>query len=121
MSYENEYLKYEERSRIVSIYWAGVFVWTGLVFGFDALFQLPSIGSATVWTWVVLGAGLFGTLINIFYSLSTETVNPRSSDWFWSGFWLIIGLSGIFTVDLFWPLVLVIVGTLALIGALRRR
>lgn len=121
MSYEYKYYKSPERRRVESIYWAGVFVWAGLIFGFDILFALPQIGAATTLTWFVVGAGLFGLMLDVYYAASPETINPRPNDWLWSGFWLVIGLSGFFTADIFWPLVSMIVGSIALAGALRRR
>ena len=120
MSYERKYYKNAERTRAESIYWAGVFVWAGLVFGFDILFSLPQIGAASTLTWVVIGAGLYGVMLDAYYAASPETINPRPSDWLWSGFWLVIGLSGFFTTDLFWPLVMVIIGFIALVSGLRR-
>lgn len=120
MSYEYEYYKNAERDQAQRIYWAGVFVWAGLIFAFDLLFSLPHIGVATTWTWVVAGAGLYGMFLNAYYALSHESINPKPSDWLWSGFWLVIGLSGFFTTNLFWPLVLIIVGGIVLAGEFRR-
>lgn len=121
MSYEYNDYRNAERRRAESVYWAGVFMWAGLVFGYDILFALPQIGTASALTWFVVGAGLYGLLINAYYAASPETINPRPNDWLWSGFWLVIGLSGFFTAGIFWPMVSLIVGSIALAGALRRR
>jgi hypothetical protein len=120
MSFEKMFSESKERSRVEAIYWAGVLIIAGLVFGANGLSLLPEIGNADAWTYVIFGAGLYGTLMNIFYVSSPDTYNPRTWDWAWSGFWLVVGLGGFFTIDMFWPLVLILIGGFALVSALRK-
>lgn len=110
----------EERSRVKRIYWAVVIIWAGVIMGANGLGVLPVIGHADSWTYVIIGAGLIGTLLNISYAASPETLNPTSWDWIWSGFWLAIGVSGFFNLRIFWPLAFLLIGVFALIAALKK-
>lgn len=118
MTTEQFFSRIERRSRAESLYWAGVLIWAGLVFGANSLGYLPQIGSADVWSWVFIGAGLYGTLLNLYSSSLPDSVTT-TWDYIWSGFWLVIGLSGLFAFDMFWPLVLVLIGLSVLIKAFR--
>ena len=109
--------KIDRRFRAESLYWAGVLVWAGLVFGANSLGYLPQIGSADVWSWVFIGAGLSGTLLNLYSSSLPDSVTT-TWDYIWSGFWLLLGLSGLFAIDMFWPFVLVLIGGVTLIKAI---
>jgi hypothetical protein len=119
MSVEKMFSQLEKRSRVETLYWAGVLIWAGLVFGASSLGSLPQIGSADAWSWVFLGAGLYGTTLNIYYASSPDTMNPLPSDYIWSGFWLLVGLSGFLVANIFWPIALLVVGAVVLINALR--
>ena len=118
MTIEHIFSKFERRSRAESLYWAGVLVWAGLVFGANSLGYLPQIGSTDAWSWVFIGAGLYGTLLNLYSSSQPESVTT-SWDYIWSGFWLLLGLCGLFAVDMFWPLVLVLIGGVTLTKVFR--
>jgi len=118
MTTEQFFSKIERRSRAESLYWAGVLVWAGLVFGANSLGFLPKIGSADAWSWVFIGAGLFGTFMNLYHSTIPDTVTT-TWDYIWSGFWLLLGLSGLFAIDIFWPLVLILIGLTLLTKAIR--
>jgi hypothetical protein len=120
MSLEKMFSESKERSRVEAIYWAGVLIWAGLVFAISSMGFLPEVGDADAWTYVIFGAGLYGTLLNVYYVSSPDTYNPRTWDWAWSGFWLVVGLSGFFTIDMFWPLALIFVGVVALVTAIRK-
>ena len=111
----------EERHYLETLYWAGVLIWAGLVFMADSLAILPQIGQADVWSWLFFGAGLYGTLGNLYRLASANWSNPTAWDYIWSGFWLILGLGGLTNADVFWPLVLVLVGVVALANTLLRR
>ena len=111
----------EERSRVKGIYWAVVLIWAGCVLSINGLGVLPQIGRADAWTYVILGAGLFGTLMNVFYVSSSDTPNPKAWDWIWSGFWLVIGMGGFFDIEMFWPLALILMGVIAMVTAIRKR
>jgi hypothetical protein len=110
MNIEEMVDKMEVRKRYEGLYWAGALIWAGLVFGADSLGVLPQIGQADAWTWLFVGVGLYGTLINIYGTVSPDLDITTSGDYLWSGFWLLIGLSGFFVVDLFWPVVLILIG-----------
>ena len=118
MATENILSKVERRSRAETLYWAGVLIWTGLVFGADSLGLLPQIGNVEAWSWVFIGAGLYGTSMNLYSSTLPDSITT-TWDYIWSGFWLLIGLSGLFAIDVFWPLVLVLVGLSVLVKAFR--
>jgi hypothetical protein len=120
MTVENMFEDMKERAQIERVYWAGVLIWAGLVFGADVLGALPVIGSADAWSWVFLGAGLFGMLGTGYRSISPDILDPTGWDYIWSGFWLLVGLSGFVTTNLIWPLALVVIGVIALIGVFRR-
>jgi hypothetical protein len=108
----------QERQFLETLYWAGVLIWAGLVFLANSLEILPQIGEADPWSWVFFGAGLYGTLGNLYRLASPNWSSPTTWDYIWSGFWLIVGLGGVTNVDLFWPLVLVLVGVVALANTL---
>ena len=119
MSAEKMFTKVEERSRMEAIYWAGALIWAGLAFGADSLGFLPQIGNADVWNWVFIGVGLYGTALNLYSSSLSDTVTT-TWDFIWSGFWLVLGISGLFAIDMFWPLVLVLIGAVTLVKSFRR-
>ena len=118
MFYKEISTKFEKRANAEAIYWAGVLIWAGLVFGANSLSLLPQVGSADAWSWLFIGAGLYGTLMNIFSSAMPDSVTT-TWDYIWSGFWLVLGLRGFFTIDIFWPIVLVLIGLVALVKAFR--
>lgn len=120
MSIEKMISEREERSRVKGIYWAVVLIWAGLVFSASGLGFLPEIGNVDAWAYVIFGGGLFGTLMNVFYVSSTDTPNPKSWDWIWSGFWLVVGLGEFFDIKMFWPMALIIIGAIALVTAIRK-
>ncbi|HSG16162.1 MAG TPA: hypothetical protein VLE70_07560 [Anaerolineae bacterium] len=111
----------KERSRLESLWWAGALIWAGLVFAADSLGQLPQIGESDAWTWVFLGAGLYGMLGNLYRIANSNSPNPTAWDHIWSAGLLIIGLAGMPPVDIFWPLILVLVGVVILAETLFRR
>jgi hypothetical protein len=104
-----------ERRNIDARYWGGVLLWAGMIFVIDTLDRLPQIGRADAWSWVFLGAGVYGLVMIYRHATQAQGFRPTWWDYVWSGFVTIVGLSGFFGVDLFWPLVL-IVAALALLG-----
>ncbi len=98
------------RSRMEAIYWAGALIWVGLVFGAEELGLFPKIGTASAWSWVFLGVGLYGTVLNVYGTISPKINVTTTGDYLWSGFWLMLGLSGFFTTSILWPIVLVALG-----------
>lgn len=107
-------IKIKERQYKDTLYWGGAFLWAGLVFGADFLGLLPLVGNADAWSWVFLGVGLYGLLGDFFCLFSPNWSNPTDLDYLWSGFWLLVGLSGFFIFEIFWPIALVLVGGVTL-------
>jgi hypothetical protein len=120
MTVEQRMNRWEERRGFEALWWAGTLLWTGLVFGADSLGWLPQIVQADAWTWVFLGAGLRGLVVTLYRQISVDALNPRTWDYLWSGFLLIVGLGGVAGVNTFWPLVLILLGVAALVSTLRR-
>ena len=103
------------RARMEAIYWAGALILVGLVFGAEELGYLPDIGNATVWSWALLGVGLYGTVLNLYSTFSPNLSITTTGDYLWSGFWLVLGLSGFITTNLLLPIVLVVLGVAILV------
>ena len=120
MTVEQRMSRREERRGFETLWWAGTLIWAGLVFGADSLGWLPQIGQADAWTWVSLGAGLYGLVGSLYRQTLVDTLNPRAWDYLWSGFLLIVGLGGLAGVNAFWPAVLILAGVAALVSTLRR-
>ena len=110
----------EAEGHLEAIYWGGVIIWAGLVFGADSLGILPQVGGADAWSWVFLGAGMYALLGAFFRMTSLDYPNPGTWDWVWAGILIILGLSGFFSFDIAWPLILVLVGVAILGKALLR-
>ena len=72
--------KREERQHIDAIYWSGVLIWAGLIFGIEAADKLPEIGKATGWSWVFFGAGVYSVLMNLWRSSSPDYTDPTTGD-----------------------------------------
>lgn len=111
----------KERQRLEGLWWAVALIWAGLVFAADSMGLVPQIGEADAWTWVFVGAGLFGTLGSLYRVASPDVPNPTTWDWIWSGIILILGLGGFTTLNLSWPLILITVGGIILVNVLWRR
>lgn len=118
---EQNISKKKERQRLEGLWWAVALIWAGLVFGADSMGILPQIGEADGWSWIFLGAGLFGTLGNLYRVVSSDVPNPTTWDWVWSGIILILGLGGFTALDFSWPLILILVGGVILVNVLWRR
>ncbi len=121
MTVEQKENEKKERQRLEGLWWAVVLIWAGLIFGAESLGLLPQIGNADSWSWVFLGAGVFGTLGNLYRVTSPDSPNPTTWDWSWSGIFLIIGLGGFTALNISWPLILILVGGVILVKALGRR
>jgi MFS family permease len=118
---EHRHSERRERQRLVGLWWAVVLIWAGLIFGADSMGLLPQIGDADSWSWVFLGAGVFGILGALYRVTSADVPNPTTWDWVWGSFCLIIGLGGFTTMNIAWPLVLILVGVVILVIGLFRR
>ena len=69
-----------ERKYLDAIFWGGVLLWAGLIFGADYFGFLPQVGSANVWSWIFLGAGVYGLLMNIVRLTTENFSNPTTWD-----------------------------------------
>jgi hypothetical protein len=114
-------VKTKEKQFKDALYWGGAFLWAGLVFGADLLGLLPQVGDVDAWSWVFLGVGLYGLLGSLFFLLSPNWSNPTALDYIWSGFWLLVGLSGFIFFDIFWAAALILVGVVILVIAFTNR
>jgi hypothetical protein len=111
----------EQRKRLEAMWWAGVFIWAGLIFGADSLGFLPQIGGADAWSWVFAGAGLSALVGAIFRVTSPDWPDPTAWDYIWAGILLIIGLGGFFNLEIGFPLILILIGVVILGSMLLRR
>jgi hypothetical protein len=118
---EHRHSARRERRRLEGLWWAVVLIWAGLVFGADSMGLVPQIGDADAWSWIFLGAGMFGILGALYRVTSPDAPNPSTWDWVWASFCLIIGLGGFTTVNIAWPLILILVGGVLLVSVLWRR
>jgi hypothetical protein len=121
MTVEQRMSRWEQRRGFETLWWAGTLIWAGVVFGADGLGWLPQIGQADAWTWVFLGAGLYGMVGAVYRQVSVDTLNPRTWDYIWAGLLLIAGFGGIAGVNAFWPAVLILIGVAYLVSIVRRR
>ncbi len=121
MAAEGEVSSKAARKRAEGLWWAGALIWAGVVFGAESLELLPQIRGADAWSWVFLGAGLYGLVSGLYYVSSETTYQPTAWDWIWSGGLTVLGLGGFTTVDIAWPLILILVGGAILVNNYLRR
>jgi hypothetical protein len=98
-----------------------VILWAGLVFGADILGLLPQIGGASAWSWVFAGAGLLALLGDVLRTAFSDWPDPGTWDYVWAVGLLVIGLVGFFGQEIAFPLILVLVGVIAVITVFLRR
>ena len=99
-----------ERKRLESYWWAAVLIWSGLILVAEFLGILPEIGTANAWSWIFLGAGVFGLIGAFIRVVNPDLPAPTGWDYFWSVLFLIIGATGFFGGGIAFPIVLVVVG-----------
>ena len=117
----SRYSKRRERRRLEGLWWAIVLIWAGLVFGADSMGLVQHVGDADTWSWIFLGAGIFGILGSLYRVTSPNVPTPTTWDWVWGSFCLFIGLGGFTTINIAWPLILILVGGGILVSVLLRR
>lgn len=110
-----------EKKYLDAIFWGGSLLWAGLVFGLDSFGYLPQFGSASSWSWVFLGMGVYGLILNTIRLLSPNFSNASAWDWVWGIVFLILGLAGFFAFSVPWWLFLILIGVVILGNALFRR
>lgn len=98
-------------------FWAGAFIWAGLVLLADNVDVLPEIEGASVWSWILTGAGLWALAVNVWRTVSPREPNPDGGDLFWTGVLLVLGLAGFFDWDIAFPVILIVLGGVLLIRA----
>ena len=102
-------------------FWGSVLIWAGLVFWGDSVGMLPKVAQLGAWSWIFLGAAVISLGLNL-YSLSSDAYQaPDTGDWIWSGIFLILGLGGLTSVDITWPLIIILIGAGMLVNSLVRR
>ncbi len=112
--------KKEEKRHLDAIFWGGAFLWAGLVFAADALGFLPQIGDADAWSWIFLGAGVYGLILGLYRLVSDRYSSPTTSDWVWAVIFVIIGAAGFMSVGIPWWLILILIGAAILVNAFLR-
>jgi hypothetical protein len=117
----NATIQSEEKKYLDAIFWGGVLLWAGLIFGLDTLGYLPQVGQASTWSWIFTGAGAYGLLISIIRLAADNFSNPSTWDWVWAIVFLIIGLAGFIAISVPWWLILILIGVVILGSALRNR
>ena len=110
-----------EKKYIDAIFWGGALLWAGIVFGLETLGYLPQIGTAGVWSWVFLGVGIYGLLLNFARLVSASLSDATAWDWLWAIIFLVIGAVGFLSVGIPWWLFLILIGVVILGSALLRR
>jgi hypothetical protein len=107
---QNKTIKQEESRRGEALYWAAVLIWAGLVFGAENLGALPQVGGMDAWNWVFFGAGLLALVGCIRRLSSPDRAHPTTWDYVWAGVLMILGLSGLTTLEIGFPLILLLIG-----------
>ncbi len=120
MTIEPEENQKETRPRLDAFYWAAALIWIGLMFWADSLGILPQIGESSAWTWIFIGGGVAGLLLNFYSYSAPQYANPTAGDYIWSGILLLFGLGGLTAFSIPWPLILVVVGVIFLANSLLR-
>ncbi len=95
---------------------AGVFIVVGGVLLASVLNLLPAIGSASLWDWLMLGAGSLLLLSELVRAVTVQYSQPSMGRLIVGGVLLALALSAIFGVNvaLLWPAALVVAGIILL-------
>lgn len=104
-----------------AIWWAGAFLWAGFVLLLDSAEALPGVGGADAWSWVFAGAGLCALGLDLLALLAPEEPNPTTWDWTWTGILLILGFAGFASLEIAFPLILLLIGGVLSAGVVLRR
>ncbi len=112
----------DERKRLESIWWAGVFIWIGLALAMQYVEILPEVGErASLWPWIFLGVGPWTLAMNL-YRATSDAPKPSTWDWVWTAVFLFAALGSF--VDIGGQIVgaaaLVTIGAIFMSRALRR-
>jgi hypothetical protein len=105
----------EEKKFFDGVFLGGLLLLAGLVFVLDSIGSLPNVGRGDAWSWLFLVAGLYGFVL-VYVRATTKFYRPSTWwDYVFSGFLLLVGIGGFSGVDLFWPLVILLLG-MAILG-----
>jgi hypothetical protein len=122
MSTESEVLDVkQEKKYLDAVFWGGSLLWAGIVFGLDTFNYLPQVGEASVWSWIFLGMGVFGLILNLIRLVSASLSDATAWDWVWAIVFLLIGAAGFASFSIPWWLFLILIGVVILINAFRGR
>ena len=122
MSTESEIsTQIDEKKFPEAIFWGGVLLWAGMIFGADYFEFLPQIGEAGAWSWIFLGVGIYGLLLGVIRLASHTYPNPTTWDWIWAIVFIVIGAAGFLAINIPWWLILILIGVVILGSALIRR
>lgn len=113
----------QERKRLDSVWWGGAFIWVGLVLGAEWLDILPTVAdTGNWWPWIFIGLGPWALAMNVYRSM-TDLPNPSTWDWVWTAIFVMIAIGAFvdFSGAVAGAVVLVVIGAVIMINALRRR
>ena len=96
-------------------------LWAGLVFWAESAAFLPQFAEAQPWSLIFIGAGAYGFVLSFIRLASPNFSNPAAGDYIWAAIFLLIGLGGLTSFSIAWPLIIVLVGIGILSRALFRR
>lgn len=111
----------QRRERGETIWWAGAFLWAGLILLLDNAEALPQVDGVDAWSWIFAGAGLWALSLDIYAVLQPKESTPTAWDWTWAGILLILGLTGFLGVEIAFPLILLLVGGVLLLRVALKR
>ena len=103
-----------QRKRLESFWWAAVLIWAGIVFTIDFLGALPQVREEGPWSWIFLGAGIFGLVGALIRASNDKLPMPTGWDYFWSALFLVIGATGFFGGGITFPILLIVLGVATL-------
>jgi len=119
MTTDQTILTEEKPRRLDAFFWAGALIWAGLIFAADSLGFLPQIGQANSWSWIFLGAGALGLVLNLLSQTSENYATPTTWDWGWAIFFIVIGAAGFLSFSVPGWLFLIAIGAAILVSALQ--
>ena len=119
MTNEQSTIQEVKPKRLDAFFWAGALIWAGVIFAADSLGYLPQVAQANSWSWIFLGAGVIGLVLNVISLTSENYENPTAWDWGWSVIFLVLGAAGFISFNIPGWLFLIAIGVAILFSALR--
>ena len=121
MTTEQSTIQEVKPKRLDAFFWAGALIWAGVIFAADSQGYLPQVGQANSWSWIFLGAGVIGLVLNVISQTSENYAHPTAWDWGWSVIFLVLGAAGFISFNIPGWLFLIAIGVAILFSALRPR